>query len=220
MTRPAVDLEVAFRGQARSAFSWLQCFLSQAERDWALTKGCPACIVLKILHDEPFIRIVVAACRVSSYLQSVFESHGAATNLPDFTFWLTAVRHAVTEDPFWGLHFWSEIEVRAISLSSGIQELVSQCLFPSTKVAAQRAAPNRSVSNGASLNWAQGVQNGKIVKREMKLKQEEEQWIRDAVESCCSVLLTEAARKRKLVNARRWQEQGKPKAPRRRSLTT
>ena len=110
--------------------------------------------------------------------------------------------------------------MRAISLSSGIQELVSQCLFPSTKVAAQRAAPNRSVSNGVSLTWAQGVQNGNIVRREMKLKQEEERWIKGAVESCCSILLTEAARKRKVIGAQRWQEQGKPKAPRRRSLTT
>ena len=36
--RLAADLEVAFRGQARSAFYWIQCFTYQ-EQDWVLTKG-------------------------------------------------------------------------------------------------------------------------------------------------------------------------------------
>lgn len=35
------DLELAFRGEARSAFLWLQCFIEGEEEDWCYTKGCP-----------------------------------------------------------------------------------------------------------------------------------------------------------------------------------
>jgi len=126
--RLAVDPEVAFRGQARSAFSWIQCFTSQ-EQDWVLTKGCPACVVLKTLNDESFIRILIVACRFSGYLQNLVQSQGVVATMPDTSFWLTAVRHAVIEDPFWGSQFWAKIEARAINLESGIQELVSQCLL-------------------------------------------------------------------------------------------
>jgi hypothetical protein len=215
---PAVDLEVAFRGQARSAFSWVQCFISQ-EQDWVLTKGCPACIVLKTLQDESFIRIIVAACKVSTHLRDLFRCRREVIQMPDFSFWLTGVRHAVTEDPFWGLHFWLEIEARAISLASGIQELVSQCLLPSAKSSGQSTAPNRSVSDSALFAGAHGVQNGILMRREIKLNQEEEQWIKSLIQACCSTLLTEAERARKLASARRWQEQGGPQATRQRSLT-
>lgn len=34
------DLELAFRGEARGAFAWLQCFIAEAE-DWCLARGCP-----------------------------------------------------------------------------------------------------------------------------------------------------------------------------------
>lgn len=39
-TRVAADLELAFRGEARGAFSWLQCFITD-EEDWCSTTGCP-----------------------------------------------------------------------------------------------------------------------------------------------------------------------------------
>ena len=38
--RNIVDLELVFRGEARGAFSWLQCFITE-EEDWCRTKGCP-----------------------------------------------------------------------------------------------------------------------------------------------------------------------------------
>jgi hypothetical protein len=171
--RLAVDLEVAFRGQGRSAFSWIQCFISQ-EQDWVLTKGCPACVVLKTLNDEPFIRIVIAACRFSGYLQNVAQSQEMVAAIPDTSFWLTAVRHAVIEDPFWGFQFWAKIEARAINLESGIQELVSQCLLLPVKPTYPPAAPNKSDSGVAPFNRAQGVQSGVQVRKEIEAKQEEE----------------------------------------------
>src|SRR5438105_3343953 len=47
------QLEYCFTGAARTAFVWLQCFLSSAkERDWCYTKGCPACVVQHSLDSE------------------------------------------------------------------------------------------------------------------------------------------------------------------------
>ncbi|ERF76245.1 hypothetical protein EPUS_04322 [Endocarpon pusillum Z07020] len=116
-------------------------------------KGCPACVVLKVLHSEPFIRIVVASCRLSKYLRDMLERNGgeqqqdenscdtnkkamttgveastaATAALPDFSFWLNAVHRAVSEDDFWGLHFWEDIEARAEDLEMGVKELIRQC---------------------------------------------------------------------------------------------
>jgi hypothetical protein len=203
--RLAADLEVAFRGQARSAFSWIQCFTSQ-ERDWVLTKGCPACVVLKTLNDESFIRIIVAACRASGYLRNHVQSQGVVATMPDTSFWLTAVRHAVTEDSFWGFQFWTEIEARAINLELGIQELVSQCLLL-----------NKSDSDVGPFNRAQGVQSGVQVRKEIEVKQEEEKCVKNVLGGCCSTFLMEAAKK---VNAQRCREQGGSRPIIRRSVTT
>lgn len=38
--RNILDLELVFRGEARGAFAWLQCFVVE-ERDWCMTRGCP-----------------------------------------------------------------------------------------------------------------------------------------------------------------------------------
>ena len=217
-----MDFEVAFRGQARSGFTWLQCFVS-GERDWVATKGCPACVVLKVLDDEPFIRIVAAATKVSAYLHDMLlQANGAneADSLPDFTFWLDAVREAVSEDEFWGLHFWTDIEARAIDLEAGIKELVSECIAATRTADKRPHAPSRSLSCiGNSTIWARDVQNGAMVKRELRLKAEEHEWMRTIIQACWSTLLAEAARTTRVVSATRWQ-QGPPPAPRKRSMTS
>jgi hypothetical protein len=217
--RLAVDLEVAFRGQARSTFSWIQCFTSQ-EQDWVLTKGCPACVVLKTLNDESFIRILIAACRFSGHLHNLVQSQGAVPTMPDTSFWLTAVRHAVIEDPFWGFQFWAKIEARAINLELGIQELVSQCLLLPVKPTYPPATPNKSESGVAPFNRAQGVQSGVQVTKDIEVKQEEEKGVKNVIGGCCSTFLIEAARKGKLVSGRRWREQGGSRPIIRRSVTT
>ena len=38
--RNIFDLELVFRGDARGAFAWLQCFITE-EEEWCTTKGCP-----------------------------------------------------------------------------------------------------------------------------------------------------------------------------------
>lgn len=140
--------------------------------------------------------------------------------MPDTSFWLTAVRHAVIEDPFWGFQFWAKIEARAINLESGIQELVSQCLLLPVKPTYPPAAPNKSDSGVAPFNRAQGVQSGVQVRKEIEAKQEEEKWVKDVIGDCCSTFLIEAARKGKLVSTRRWRDPGGSGPIIRRSMTT
>jgi len=45
------DLELAFSGDARGAFVWLQCFLGE-EDDWCCTKGCPGEFLWQLLSRD------------------------------------------------------------------------------------------------------------------------------------------------------------------------
>ncbi|KAI9934296.1 hypothetical protein ASPWEDRAFT_170078 [Aspergillus wentii DTO 134E9] len=122
----ASEPERAFRGEARSAYAWLHCILTE-EHDWYLTERCPACIVLHALHSEPTIRFVAVACLLSDHLQDLGFLN-ARNRLPAFEFWLEALETAVCEDPFWGNDFWPEIEYRACGLTDGVKQLVLQCM--------------------------------------------------------------------------------------------
>lgn len=125
-TQRAAEPERAFRGGARSAYSWLHCVLSE-EHDWYMTERCPACIVLHVMHSEPTIRFIAVACLLSDHLQGHDVPHGKR-RLPSFDFWLEALETAVREDSFWGDGFWPEIEYRACSLTDGVKQLALQCL--------------------------------------------------------------------------------------------
>ena len=236
-TRSVVDLELAFRGAARGAFSWLQCFLTE-ERDWCSTKGCPACVVLKVLHSEPFIRIVVASCRLNTHLRDMLQARdqdhklrNSATGsaLPEFGFWLSAVHQAVSEDDFWGLHFWEDIEARAQDLELGVKDLIRQCCdlcSPSspTRQSYQRRAVtlDSSTMNMAFAEQKQSqppVKNGSLVKRQLRLQEEEQEWMRKIIEACWRALVQEAAKKRRKVSMS-TSARMRPGALRTRSLTT
>ncbi|OOQ90908.1 hypothetical protein PEBR_01974 [Penicillium brasilianum] len=112
-SKKGAEPERAFRGEARSAFAWLSCILTE-EHDWYLTARCPACIVLHVLHSEPTIRFVTVAALLAGPRSG-------------FDCWLAALETAVREDPFWGDAFWPEIEDRAARLADGVQQLVRQC---------------------------------------------------------------------------------------------
>ncbi|GAD96782.1 conserved hypothetical protein [Paecilomyces variotii No. 5] len=124
--RKSADTELAFRGDARSAYSWLNCFLAE-EHDWCSTQGCPACVVLYVLDSEPTIRITAVACLLSNYIQETIIPD-TKRRLPSFDFWMGALETAVREDQFWGDAFWPEIEYRAWALENGIKQLISQSL--------------------------------------------------------------------------------------------
>ncbi|OJJ44321.1 hypothetical protein ASPZODRAFT_153784 [Penicilliopsis zonata CBS 506.65] len=121
----ASEPERAFRGEARSAYAWLHCILTE-EHDWYMTERCPACIVLHILHSEPTIRFVAVACMLSDRFQDL-ELAATKQQLPAFDFWLDALESAVREDPFWGHAFWPDIEYRACGLADAVKQLMLQC---------------------------------------------------------------------------------------------
>lgn len=66
--------------------------------------------------------MVLLACRLS---QSLRQSPGDPSPVLDF--WLSSLRRALDEDPFWGPGFWKDVEARASTLENGIQQLVRQC---------------------------------------------------------------------------------------------
>ena len=80
-----------------------------------------ACVVSHIVQGEPTIRLVIVACRMSQL------SRPCGNSRPVLDFWLSSLRRAIEEDPFWGPAFWDDIESRASQLEPGIQELVIQC---------------------------------------------------------------------------------------------
>lgn len=111
--------ERAFRGDARDAFTWLHCVLTE-EQDFCLAEGCPACIVSHVLSSEPTIRLVAVACLLCDLLPEL-----EGTN---FMFWLDTMQAAVCDDALWGERFWPAIEHRARCLSVQIKHLLSQCV--------------------------------------------------------------------------------------------
>ena len=76
-----------------------------------------------VLHSEPTIRLILAACRLSRSLRKQSKEHG----YPLFDFWRSSLRKAVDRDPFWGPTQAKGIEERAEQLECGIQELILQC---------------------------------------------------------------------------------------------
>ncbi|KAH8695450.1 hypothetical protein BGW36DRAFT_202279 [Talaromyces proteolyticus] len=124
--RKGIEPERAFRGEARDAFSWLHCILTE-EQDFCLAQGCPACIVFHVLSSEPTIRLVTVACMLCDLLPNT-ELSEAKRSLPDFAFWLKAMEKAVCDDTLWGESFWPEIEHRAKCLSGQIKHLIMQCV--------------------------------------------------------------------------------------------
>ncbi|OCL05363.1 hypothetical protein AOQ84DRAFT_441505 [Glonium stellatum] len=78
-TRRPEDLELAFGGDARSAFLWLQCFLAD-EDDWCRTRGCPACATTTTLSTESHIRLTIAASLLSTSSTSPSSAPASTAN--------------------------------------------------------------------------------------------------------------------------------------------
>jgi hypothetical protein len=146
--RQGADPERAFRGEARGAFTWLHCILTE-ERHFCLAEGCPACIVSHVLSSEPTIRLVTVACLLCDFLSSsdFADSKPNRTHRPDFGFWLKAMETAVREDPLWGDAFWPEIQHRAESLAVDIKYLIMQCVELRNPTELQRTSSTTSSSS-------------------------------------------------------------------------
>ncbi|TKA53910.1 hypothetical protein B0A49_07893 [Cryomyces minteri] len=187
-SRRREDLELAYRGDARGAYLWLQCFLAD-EEDWVFTRGCPACAVEKILHTESHIRFVLAATHLSSSHELPYEGRPA---LPTLSCWLDSLHHALDEDSFWGPGYFDYIEPKAVHLEEGIQDLITQCFqieaLISSPTTAQtpgqqlilhpslsRAAPEHTRRHGMR------IRKSRMAKKQMRMLKEEERWLQQIV---------------------------------------
>lgn len=201
--RNIFDLELVFRGEARGAFAWLQCFIAE-EEDWCLTRGCPACVVGKVLEAEPTIRMVLVACRLS---QSLRQPQSTA-QLPVFDFWLSSLRNALNEDPFWGPGFKEHLERRAAALEHGLNELVTQC-FELESVASKESLHVVSATVGKPHAYAPSkptkLRTSKLAEKQIALAEEENTWMHQIVLGCWTTLLADAAKVRRKASVSKSQ---------------
>lgn len=119
----AIDLELAFRGPSRDAFSWLSVVLV-SEPTWAhpSPNACPACLTLQSFTGEPYLRILVAASRLWGHFLGRED-----TSKPSLDLVTPVLQSAITEDEFWGPRGWEEISARAGDFETGIIQLLAQC---------------------------------------------------------------------------------------------
>lgn len=241
-TQKPEDLEIAFRGDARGAFLWLQCFLGD-EEDWCCTRGCPACITSLVLSTESTIRMTTTAALLSGNPTPVTSPSGAS--LPGMSFMLPVLRSAVEADPFWGSHYWAHHFSRSDQLRTGIEALISQCselevLVTSPTIGQPRSAVSatgaRTVSSPLALrpgsNRMAGLgeedgddneqsptslrlQKSRLAKRQLRLQREEQELLQRLVWQCWSAVALPS----ELRNAIRAGTKNSPGQKRRRSLT-
>lgn len=174
------------------------CSLTQHRTHRPPTDQSQACVVSHVLEAEPTIRIIVTACRLAASLRRPSDPMvGEDPNpLPVFDFWLSSLRTALDEDPFWGPDIWKELEPRASNLENGIHQMVRQCInfegMQATRTVQQPEHPPLSAYVG---NAALPAQSGtyRSEGKGMVLVSEENSWMQKIVLGCWTTLLADAA---------------------------
>ncbi|KAI4251961.1 MAG: hypothetical protein LQ352_004548 [Teloschistes flavicans] len=194
--RHIFDLELVFRGEARGAFSWLQCFVHE-EEDWCLTRGCPACVVSYALQAEPTIRMILVACRLS---ESLTQQHNTS-HLPIFEFWTQAMKKALDEDPFWGPNLWKDFEARAQKLEKGIEDLVRQCIELAPLAVNNNVASMQEDSPPSSPKFGFLSTTTTTTTLLPPLQEQQKNWMPMIVAGCWTTLLADAAEGRRQASS-------------------
>ena len=191
----AEDLKYAFTGQARSAFIWLQSFLSsEKERAWCYTKGCPACVVDHSLDSMFSIGLLYAACLLSD-VHYPFTIEGPT--LPSFMFFLDSLERALIADLLWDSALFELTHPKAITTRNGVEELIQQCLeldailsrssSPcSTPVSSASSSPLMSPSRASPSAGRANlkVKRSKMARQQMKLQIEGNQLMEKMLKNC------------------------------------
>ena len=207
----AEHLEYAFSGPARSAFTWLQCFLAGGkEREWCYTRGCPVCVADHSLYSEFSIRLLFAACLLSD-VHYPFTLEGPT--LPSFTFFLDSLERALAGDPLYGKDFFDLTQPKAIATRNGIEDLIYQCIELDVIFSrpSSQSGASSSTSSGQAVpvpgQMCSGPMDGspvlkgrrsKLARRQMKLEIEEERWTEEKLKRCRDQLQPETERGRTL----------------------
>ncbi|KAB2578691.1 hypothetical protein BFW01_g9627 [Lasiodiplodia theobromae] len=199
----AEDLEMAFTGDARSGFLWLQCFLAD-EEDWCQSIGCPACIVTSTLSTEQHLRITFTALNLAE--ESSYAS-GPSQSLPSLPFFADALRYAIDTDPFWESYpgASSTFEASAQKLTAHIHALMDQCGEIEALVSDYDATPTDSQTSSQLVKFQQraqpvrapsgflrigaeskcpAVKPSRMARRQQRMRQEEQMLLQQLVAQC------------------------------------
>lgn len=197
------DLEMAFTGDARSGFLWLQCFLADEEA-WCQSIGCPACIVTSTLSTEQHLRIAFTALNLAN------ESTSASSpeqSLPSLPFFASALRSAIETDPFWDSYpgASSAFEASAQKLTAHIRALMEQCGEIEALVSDYDATPTDSQTSSQLVKFQQRAQpvrapagflrigaeskcpalkTSRLARRQQRMRQEEQMLLQKLVAQC------------------------------------
>ncbi|KKY18267.1 hypothetical protein UCDDS831_g06058 [Diplodia seriata] len=197
------DLEMAFTGDARSGFLWLQCFLAD-EEDWCQSIGCPACVVTSALSTEQHLRITFTALNLAN--ESSYAGSPAQT-LPSLPFFAEALRYAIDTDPFWESYpgASSAFESSAQKLTVHIHALMEQCGEIEALVSDYDATPTESQMSSGLVKFQQraqpvrapsgflrmgaesrcpAVKPSRMAKRQQRMRQEEQMLLQQLVAQC------------------------------------
>lgn len=144
--------------------------------------------------------MVLVACRLS---QSISRPRGDPSPVLDF--WLSSLRRALDEDPFWGPGFWKDIEARASTLEHGIQQLVQQCHELENRVPGN-GSYHKSSHTSSNLSRQVSIksidlQSSKLAVRRISLTNEGRSLMQNMMLGCWRTILadaTEASRRKSL----------------------
>jgi hypothetical protein len=195
------DLEYAYTGEARGAFIWLSCFLEK-ERDWAYTRGCPACVCNHALDNEFTIRLLYAACLLSD-VHYPFTLEGPT--LPSFVFFLESLHVALENDDLYGEAYFHRTTPKAHQTRNGVEDLIHQCLELDAALSAPTtpAFESASADSSAQVSPVLGplgsvagtagmkVKRSKMARRQMRLEVEQERWTEQMLAQCIATLQAE-----------------------------
>ena len=176
----------------------LSRFVALSGIRYAPTDPLKACVVSHVLEAEPTIRIIVTACRLAASLRGTGDSStGEYPNpLPVFDFWLSSLRTALDQDPFWGPNIWKELEPRASNLENGIHQMVRQCIEFEGMQATKTVQRPSMYPVLASVGAPELLSESGTYRSDGKGKasvSEESSWMQKIVLGCWTTLLADAA---------------------------
>ncbi|KAL8973056.1 MAG: hypothetical protein Q9197_002517 [Variospora fuerteventurae] len=195
--RHLFDLELVFRGEARGAFSWLQCFVME-EEDWCRTKGCPG-----KKANQPNQPTYLADLSHIYY----YSYYSLCAQRPPHPLTKKVMKQALDDDPFWGPRPWKDFEARAVALEKGVEELVRQCVelapVAASSAAAAAAEADDDDNNSSPPNYSptqphfrnKAAAAAAAAPRSLLAQQQQEQrlCIPGIIAGCWSTLLADAA---------------------------
>ncbi|KAK3065274.1 hypothetical protein LTS18_003148 [Coniosporium uncinatum] len=242
-SRKPEELELAYRGDARTAFLCLQCLVAD-EEEWCFTRGCPACVVTHTLSTEPTIRAAITSALLSSTHtppatpaeaadsdSSDYDLSQTSSNndlsLPDLSVFLPAIENAVCSDGFWGPDFYAHLYEKSVKLHNSLYSLIEQCTELAVLVESSPNSPSSPLNDRISRTQtltADGrgeagckIKRSRFAKRQQKLEREEKELLARAVWQVWSAQAAPASEQMKTrENQRRRRPTG---AERRRSMT-